>query len=53
MEAKAVEMKFEGTKMVWSVDPNKDGQPVLTLMVDLMEIPDEVMSLIAAKKAAK
>ncbi len=53
MEAKAVEMKFEGSKLVLALDPNKDGGPVLTLVLDLMEIPDEVMSLIAAKKAAK
>ena len=51
MENKAVEMKFEGSKLVLTVDPNKDGGPVLTLVVDLMEIPDEVMSIIASKKS--
>ena len=53
MENKAVEMIFEGTKLQVTVDPNKDGVPVLTLTVDLMEIPDEVMSAIAAARAPK
>ena len=53
MEAKAIDFKFEGTKLVLTVDPNKDGGPVLSLIVDLMEIPDEVMSLINSGKAAK
>jgi len=53
MENKAVEMKFEGTKLIVNVDPNKDGGPVIVVMVDLMEIPDEVMSVISAAKADK
>ncbi len=53
MENKAVEMKFEGTKLIVNIDPNKDGGPVIVVMVDLMEIPDEVMSAIAAAKAPK
>jgi hypothetical protein len=52
MENKAIEFKFEGAKLLISVDPNKDGGPVLSLTVDLAEIPDEVFSLISAKKAA-
>jgi hypothetical protein len=52
MENKSVEMKFEGTKMIVNVDPNKDGGPVLVVMIDLMEIPDEVMSLVSSKKKA-
>lgn len=38
-----------------SVDPNKDGQPVatMTLEIDLAEIPDEVMSAVLKKKADK
>ena len=53
MENKAVDMKFEGTKLIVSVDPNKDGTPVIVVMVDLMESPDEVMSAIAAARAPK
>lgn len=49
------EFKVEGTKLVISVsvDPNEDGQPVLknTTEVDILEIPDEVVSLVVAKKA--
>lgn len=51
MEAKAVELKFEGSKLIVVVDPNKDGQAVLKLELELAEIPDEVLSAIAAKKA--
>jgi hypothetical protein len=52
MENKAVDFKFEGTKLIVIVDPNKDGGPVLSVIVDLSEIPDEVFSLLSAKKAA-
>lgn len=49
------DFKIEGSKLVVtvSVDPNGDGQPVLknTTEVDILEIPDEVMSVMAAKKA--
>jgi hypothetical protein len=48
---KAVEFKFEGSKLLIAIDPNKDGGPVLKLEIDLAEIPDEVMSVISAKKA--
>lgn len=48
---KAVDFKFEGSKLLIAIDPNKDGGPVLKLEIDLAEIPDEVLSLIAAKKA--
>jgi hypothetical protein len=46
-----VDYKFEGTSVVVTVDGNSDGQPVLSLTLNLAEIPDEVLSLIAAKKA--
>jgi hypothetical protein len=52
MEKKAVEFKFEGAKLVIVVDPNKDGGAVLKVEVDLAEIPDEVFSVISAKKVA-
>jgi hypothetical protein len=50
---KAVELKWEGSKLIAIVDPNKDGQPVVELKIELAEIPDEVLSAIAAKKAEK
>lgn len=49
------DFKIEGTKLVATVsfDPNEDGQPVLknTTELDILEIPDEVVSAIAQKKA--
>ena len=48
-----VDFKFEGSKLSIAVDPNEDGQSVLKVEVDLAEIPDEVLSLISAKKAEK
>ena len=44
-EKKAVEFKVEGGKFYIKVDPNKDGQPVLELFIDIAEVPDEVISL--------
>jgi hypothetical protein len=49
MELKAVEVKFEGSKLVIIADPNKDGQPVLKLELELAEAADEVLA--AFKKA--
>jgi hypothetical protein len=51
MENQAVKFEFEGSKLLIAVDPNRDGGPVVKVEIDLMEIPDEVMSLISAKKA--
>ena len=51
MEAKSVDYKFEGTKLIVTVDPNKDGQAVLTVVLEIAEIPDEVLSAISSKKA--
>lgn len=39
-----VNYKFEGTNLLVSVDSNKDGQPVLSLTIDLAEIADEVFA---------
>jgi len=46
-----VDYKFEGTSVVVTVDGNSDGQPVLSLTLNLAEIPDEILSLITSKKA--
>jgi hypothetical protein len=46
-----VKFEFEGSKLKIAVDPNGDGQAVLKVEVELAEIPDEVLSLISAKKA--
>lgn len=52
MENKAVNFRFDGSKLLIDVDPNRDGGPVVKLEIDLMEIPDEIMSLITKKKEA-
>jgi len=44
MEPKAIEFKIEDAKLIVIVDPNKDGQPVIHLSVDLAEVPDEIIS---------
>ena len=46
-----VSFKFEGSNLIVVVDSNKDNEPLLTLTVNLAEIPDEILSLITAKKA--
>ena len=49
------DFKIDGSRLVIKVevDPNEDGQPVLTntTEVDILEIPDEVMSVLSSKKA--
>lgn len=39
-------VKFEITdgKLIIQVDPNEDGQIVLEVKIDLLEVPDEVLS---------
>jgi len=50
MPNKAVDFRFEGSKLIVVVDPNKDGEPVLSVELELAEIPDEVLSAINSKK---
>lgn len=45
-EANAVEVKFEGAKVIVLVDPNKDGSPLVKVELDLMQIPAEIKELI-------
>lgn len=46
---KAVVFQIENGKLVIAVDPNKDGQPVASITVDLNEVPDEVLALLRKK----
>lgn len=48
--SKKVDFGFEGSKLVVTIDLNEDGQALMKLELELSEIPDEVMGLIAAKK---
>jgi len=46
---KAFDFKIEGGFLIITADPNKDGQNVLELKIDLTEVPDEVMSALSKK----
>jgi hypothetical protein len=45
-EFKMIEFVIEDGKLIIGVDPNKDGQKVLEVTVDLAEVPDEILSVI-------
>ena len=47
---KMIDMSIRDGKFHLSVDPNKDGEPVLVLALDLAEIPDEIISVFMSKK---
>lgn len=49
-ENKSVSFKVEDGKLVVQVDPNKDGQALLTVHLDIAEVPDEVIELFKKKK---
>jgi hypothetical protein len=49
-EHKLVDFKIEESKLHLTVDPNRDGQAVVSLLVDLAEIPDEVLSALGKGK---
>jgi len=49
-ENKAVSFLFDGSKLKIIVDSNKDGEPVLSVEIEMAEIPDEVLSAIQKKK---
>jgi len=49
---KPYSFRFEGSTLIIEVDPNKDGDVVLKVEVNLAEIPDEVLSLINTEKGA-
>ena len=45
--AGAFKFKFDGTKIIVELDPNKNGKPVLTLTgeIDLTEVPQEILDM--------
>jgi len=49
-EKKMLDFKYKDGKMIISIDPNRDGEPVVFLSVDIKEVPDEIVS--AFKKDA-
>jgi hypothetical protein len=49
---KVSKFTFENGEMIISVDPNKDGKPLLKVVIDAAQIPAEVMSLLEKKPEA-
>lgn len=52
MEAKdgqIVTFALDGSNFVLVVDPNKDGQALLRIEIDITEVPDELVSLLKKK----
>lgn len=49
MENKKFNYEVNDGKLVISVDPNEDGEPVLRLELIIAEIPDEVLSTMHKK----
>jgi hypothetical protein len=50
-DKKKVSYSFEGTKLIVKVDLNGDGEPVISLAIDIKEIPEEVLAAISSAKA--
>jgi hypothetical protein len=46
VENKAIDFVIDGGKLKIMVDPNKDGQKLMVLELDLAEVPDEVIAAI-------
>lgn len=42
LDAKAVEVKFEGSKLVITIDSDRDGEKLATISIDLAEAFDEI-----------
>jgi len=49
MEAKVLDIKMDGEYFSVTVDPNKNGVPVLDLRIHISEIPAEVVSAFSKK----
>lgn len=49
-ENKVLNFEIKDGQLHLSVDPNKNGKPVVTLAVDLLEVPAEVIDGIKAAK---
>jgi len=42
MSEKVIDYKIEDGKLKVTADPNKDGEPVITIELDLSEVIDEI-----------
>ena len=48
-DIKVVTLKIEDQQLIIRVDANKDGEAVLEVRVNILEVPDEVISLLKKK----
>jgi hypothetical protein len=48
-EGKIVSYKIEGSNLVVSVDPNKDGTPVIEIKLNALEVFNEIGSALGTK----
>lgn len=48
-DGQIVTMKIDGGALVITVDPNKDGQALLSVSIDLLEVPDEIVAALKKK----
>lgn len=46
MEAKVVNYKVDGTVLVVTVDPNKDGTAVIEIKIPIMEVFNEILGAV-------
>lgn len=49
MEGK-YKFSMEGSKLKIEIDLNEDGQPIFGMFIDILEIPDEVMTAMQKAK---
>lgn len=47
---KTIEIKVEDGHLIIRVDANKDGEAVLEVRVNILEVPDEILSLLKKDK---
>jgi len=45
-ENKVVDFKIEDGNLIIKVDPNKDGENLIEIKVNMLEVPDEIISAI-------
>ena len=49
MVKKTIEIAITSDELIVSLDPNKDGEALLKLVLSLKEAPDELLSLLGVK----
>jgi len=48
-DGKIVEFGVLGTKFWVAVDPNDDGEALISIEIDLAEVPDELLAIFSKK----